>query len=246
MASTNKTQYFELSQYVATDKPTYLSDYNTDMDNIDDALHEIDVKAGTAQTKADSADGKADNAILTANSALTNAGTANTNIGVMANLDTTDKTSLVNAVNEVNDKFNSFNLNTFVTYTNDNFTKTGIASSSANLTVATNSDGSIFKVYGQVTAILSSNTNGSMSVQTNIRPTENITIYPAGMTFFENSSTQVAYAQRGCTFSVNTNGVLTIEIDRFGSDYSNELKRKIFMPCLYFAKDFGDEPIPNI
>lgn len=35
MASTNKTTNYELSQYVGSDKPTYLGDYNSDMLKID-------------------------------------------------------------------------------------------------------------------------------------------------------------------------------------------------------------------
>lgn len=35
MASTNKTSNYELSQYVGSDKPTYLGDYNSDMLKID-------------------------------------------------------------------------------------------------------------------------------------------------------------------------------------------------------------------
>ena len=35
MSSTNKTTNYELSQFLGTDKPAWLSDYNTDMSKID-------------------------------------------------------------------------------------------------------------------------------------------------------------------------------------------------------------------
>lgn len=38
MSSTNKTANFKLSQYIGTDKPTFLGDYNNDMKIIDGAL----------------------------------------------------------------------------------------------------------------------------------------------------------------------------------------------------------------
>ena len=38
MSSTNKTTNYELSQYVGSDKPTYLGDYNSDMLKIDTAI----------------------------------------------------------------------------------------------------------------------------------------------------------------------------------------------------------------
>lgn len=60
MSSTNKTLTIELSQYVGTDKPTYLSDYNGDMLKIDNAIAADRDSITTAQGKADGADAKAD------------------------------------------------------------------------------------------------------------------------------------------------------------------------------------------
>lgn len=55
MSSTNKTTYYELSQYIGTDKPTYLGDYNSDMSKIDAGIHGADDKATTATQNAGSA-----------------------------------------------------------------------------------------------------------------------------------------------------------------------------------------------
>ena len=115
MASTNKTTHYELSQYIGSDKPTYLGDYNGDMGKIDAQMYlnatnaQLGItNAGTAQDRADSAYTLASSANSTAETASTVATTANTtstanstNIGTMSNLTTTDKTSLVNAINEV-------------------------------------------------------------------------------------------------------------------------------------------------
>lgn len=60
MSSTNKTATIELSQYIGTDKPTYLTDYNGDMVKIDNAIAAVRVAIATAQNKANEADGKAD------------------------------------------------------------------------------------------------------------------------------------------------------------------------------------------
>lgn len=60
MSSTNKTATIELSQYVGTDKPTYLVDYNGDMLKIDNAIAADRDSIQTAQGKADEADSKAD------------------------------------------------------------------------------------------------------------------------------------------------------------------------------------------
>ena len=58
MSSTNKTVTIELSQYVGTDKPTYLVDYNGDMLKIDNAIAADRDSIQTAQSKADEADSK--------------------------------------------------------------------------------------------------------------------------------------------------------------------------------------------
>ncbi len=55
MSSTNKTTYYDLSQYIGTDKPTYLGDYNSDMSKIDAGIHNAEDKATTASQSAGSA-----------------------------------------------------------------------------------------------------------------------------------------------------------------------------------------------
>lgn len=60
MSSTNKTTYYKLSQYIGTDKPTYLGDYNSDMSKIDTGIHGADDKATTASQNAGSAIARVD------------------------------------------------------------------------------------------------------------------------------------------------------------------------------------------
>lgn len=77
MSSTNKTNNYKLSQYIGTDKPTYLGDYNGDMLKIDDQMKanadsasDATSAAGAAQAVADKAskDVQALNNSVTANS----------------------------------------------------------------------------------------------------------------------------------------------------------------------------------
>ena len=105
MASTNKTSHYELSQYVGSDKPTYLTDYNNDMSAIDTGIYNAQTKANDAYTLANTADGKADTGITNAGYAQTDASAALTKIGTLASLDTTAKTDLVSAINEVKDDY---------------------------------------------------------------------------------------------------------------------------------------------
>ena len=115
MASTNKTQNLELSQYIGTDKPTYLGDYNSDMLKIDTASGELGSAIQTVAGDLNSTDAKIGTlANLTTTEKTTVVGAINevnsnaeantTKIGTLANLTTTDKTTVVNAINEVNSK----------------------------------------------------------------------------------------------------------------------------------------------
>lgn len=63
MSSTNKTTYYKLSQYIGTDKPTFLGDYNTDMSKIDAGIHGVQETATTANQTAGSAEAIAQTAL---------------------------------------------------------------------------------------------------------------------------------------------------------------------------------------
>ena len=69
MASTGKTTNYELSQFIGTDKPSWLGDYNGDMLKIDTALGSINATATTAQSGVASAQSAASAAQMTANAA---------------------------------------------------------------------------------------------------------------------------------------------------------------------------------
>lgn len=71
MASTNKTTTLILSQFVGTDKPDWLTDYNEDMEK-------IDTWATTADSDIADANNKATQAVNTANGASTSANAATT------------------------------------------------------------------------------------------------------------------------------------------------------------------------
>lgn len=242
MASTNKTTHYELSQYVGTDKPTYLTDYNNDMSAIDTGIYNAQTKADSAYTAAGLADGKAGDAQTTANSALTNAGTANTNIGTMANLTTTEKTTLVGALNEVNYNVGLFNLSVFETPTvTPAFGTTG----TNTLSVAKNANGSLAKVYGslQLTDVSGGGTRAlSVSMTSSLRPSASITINNAGMVRVLKSNGDINVI-RDFDITIATDGTITFETNVFNDTLSC---RFMLFPCLYFIKDFGDAPTPTI
>ena len=240
MASTNKTTHYELSQYVGSDKPTYLTDYNNDMSAIDTGIYNAQTKADSAYTAAGLADGKAGDAQTTANSALTNAGTANTNIGTMANLETSDKTSLVGAINENTRNINNFNLTNYYTINTSDITVTNGTLSSSSLKIATNSDGSIAKIYGTVSV---ANTTGAVTVSfpSTLRPSSdfNVECSVIGLGYWSGSDLQPTVS----SIKVNTTGVIELYLFKADSQVTNINGYAI--PVVIWVKDFGDTPTPT-
>lgn len=235
MSSTNSTTNYELSQFIGSDKPAWLADYNSDMAKIDAQM----------KLNADSA--------TTANAGAT---TANTNIGTLANLTTTDKTSLVGAINEVKSDAGTAQgtANTAVTKANENATAIGIISdilninttiqyTSANATcsngvlgggelyVSRNNDGSLFKVYGNM--IVTSSTTGEVTVtlpNTGVASESAYNIVGGGYSF-------VGSTQRPITIVVGTDGNLRVKFTVSSAGEQNLLRP---VACLYFNSDFGN------
>lgn len=123
MGHTNSTANLALPQFIGTDKPTWLGDVNGAFAAIDGYVGTNDAAvaaaasdassaisqasaavntANTANTTAGNASTAANNAIGVANTANAIAGTVDAKVGLLADLNTTDRTSIVNAINEVN------------------------------------------------------------------------------------------------------------------------------------------------
>lgn len=94
MSATNATTYYELSQFVDNDKPTFLGNYNSDMLKIDTAIHEAAEDASTAVSTANTANSTANTASTAASNALTTANAASTTANEAS---TTAQTALTNA-----------------------------------------------------------------------------------------------------------------------------------------------------
>lgn len=247
MSSTNKTTNYELSQFVGSDKPAWLTDYNTDMSKIDSGIN-------AAQNTATSADGKAD-----ANSG---------HIGDLTYLSTTAKNTLVAAVNEVDGKAETAQstatnagttatsakttadaLATFVNVNQYNTLNPTISSGTGNLNnvdmrIATNTDGTLAKIYGNIRVKFTSTGGGILTIPSSLRPTSNIVIN-GGLIFnlFSASGDKIVDAGN-MSFTIKTNG--DIEVSEMNSSYWGSGAGAIkltFINSLLFIKDFGDTPV---
>ena len=113
MGATNTTTYYNLSQFIGTDKPAWLQDYNGDMLKIDTAINNAKIAADSAANAASAAQNDATTAlgdITTINGQIgtinTTLGTAVGNINTINSLigngtpTTTDQT-IIGAINEL-------------------------------------------------------------------------------------------------------------------------------------------------
>lgn len=251
MSSTNKTTNYDLSQFIGTDKPAWLVDYNGDMGKIDTAIK-------NAADGATTADGKAD--------------TANNNIGTMANLTTTAKSTLVEAINEVDAaagtaqttaesaastastaSTTASGLATYLTlssvtrYTTANMSVTAgggsLSSANCSITVARNSAGTVAKIYGQfyIWGYGSGYNKVLLDVDTGLRPDTAFTITPAGFGINDYDATSTGVHGGSTDIYVRTDGKL--EFHYYSDVASNGGLIKIYFdPCIYFIKDYGDQP----
>lgn len=242
MASTNKTTHYELSQFLGTDKPAWLTDYNSDMSKIDTGIN-------TAQSTATGADGKGDTAL--------------TEIGTLGNLTTSNKDSVVLAINEVdghadtaqetaNDAVGKANVNTqaitnitkelnWNTFAQVTFTGT-TNPSAQDVKIAMNENKSQFKLYGQLNYSGSSASGATdivlTSGDTGLRPTEAINITGTSLKRRDISAGSGTFNELDpWTYTLNTNGTISVTVPR---GTNNNYTSITFIACITIVKQFGD------
>ena len=252
MASTNKTQYYDLSQFTAPDKLSVMSDYNNDMRKIDAGLYDAQTTANVADGKADLAQTTASGAQTSADDAGTNASRALGNIGTMANLETVEKTNLVGAINEI---LGLFNLSNITTYNNPNDfivpSGTSLNANATNITVAKNSTGSICKIYGEVrlnTPSAMAEPKVTLDVDTGLRPAQDITISPCGFSMSRdgaNNEPSSSIFLNTSYLTIKTTGKLEFGLTTQLSGGQNAMAKSIYIPFIIFVKNFGDTPTPE-
>lgn len=253
-SSTNKTTYYDLSQYTGSDKPTYLGDYNSDMQKIDAGIRAAQVNASANEdnigTLNDLTTTAKTNLVVAINEidshADTNAGDISTlgvsvagnttHIGDMLDLETTDKSSLVNAINELKAIINNFNLTSYTTINQNDIVSNGGTLGDRTIKVAKNSDGSLAKIYGVISLTAISGSNTITIHNSGLNPANDIVINNAGILRIGSSP----YSPSAVDITIKTNG--DIEINPKNLEAGSTCLYMLF-PCLYFVKDFGDVPI---
>ena len=232
MSSTNKTTNYELSQFVGSDKPTWLGDYNSDMSKIDAQMKNNANAVQTAQSTADTASSTANSAQSTANTASSTATTASETATSALNKSLANESAIAN-----------FNLTNFTEYDKNDFTINNNSfvfsnTDTTKITVARNSDGSLCKIYGNIYGQADATNVVDITIQTDLRPTSNITISPDCIVFLWSSN---IVSNKACTvgsIQIETDGKIRFRIGLVGGQYI----RIVALPYLLFIKDFGDLP----
>lgn len=192
--------------------------------------------ANAAQSTADNAATAASGAQSTANTAVSNAATAQST----ANTASSTATSALTLANSNAAAIAKLNLTVFENFDNTEVTSTaGSVASLTSVSVATNSDGSVGKVYGRVSITglsLADNSTFTITIpQTKFRPAEAITINGVGLrniyvgTSFNDFS--------GQSINIATNGTITITCPCNAAITRQDIN---LMACLLFMSNFGD------
>lgn len=247
MSSTNKTTNYELSQYIGSDKPTYLGDYNSDMLKIDTGIHTAQSKADEIGTLSNLTTDSKTNLVSAINevdfhtdSNTTDITSNTSHIGTMTNLDTTVKTDLVNAINEVKTEADTNKLNiekiNLTSYTDLTVKSLQNINSLTTFSVkiATNTDNSLYKLYGYISYTHGA-TEGECTIicDTPLRPEAEYTVANCLIALNVGSGLTILSTN---SFKVKTNGEIEIKI--FGLANS---KTNVTLPgSIYFNKSFGD------
>lgn len=270
MASTNKTTNYNLSQFIGSDKPTYLGDYNSDMlkidaqmktnaDNVATAISGIETATATANSAnqtAQTANTTANSASATASEANTNASnaqsTANSALATATTAQSTANTANTNAQNAqasaeaIAQKLNLIN---FETISAGNISLTGngqLDSNSVTLNTATNADGSMGKIYGKLKINCNTST-GKVIIPTQLRPKDSqgvatdLTINGIAIQVQGKDNTTKFVHMVSLTIKANGN----VELDYAWATEPNDYNEFSIIASLLFLTPFNDEPIPT-
>ena len=261
----NETDNYDLPQFIGTDKPTWLGDFNTAMASIDAGMAEnasgitsLGTRVSSAESAASqassdvatltstvstlssnvqSATTTANNAQSTATSALNTANTADGKADTNATAIATNASAisaLDTRVTSAEGDIQKFNL-TGSEITPSRVTGTFTIPANSKIGFATNSDGSIASLYGQLTCT-SVTSAGTAKIATSLRPESEMTVYGVCISATYAGTTAFKRLQQ-VGITIKTNGDIVFPVDMIAN---NDSCRLIFINTMIFIKDLGE------
>ena len=222
MSHTNTTANYNLPQFIGTDKPSWLTDVNGAMTNIDTQMKaNDDAKTNTAGGSSTLA-----GRVTTAEG---NIATNTANISTVSNVASTAGTTATNAKITADALASMLDINDFgkATATTSNGTI-----NFQNVYYASNADGSVGKIYGEIGVTPSTNAPTSITFSTPFRPSETLKI--GGNVFLQHGVTRELYYT---DYTIGTNGQVTIQLSQLFYNVATKIN---LVATLTFFKAFAE------
>ena len=174
MSATNQTPNYGLPQYVGTDVPSYLGDFNIAMLDIDTAIKGVDNKATSTESSVATANANASEALENANQASTKAENAQATATQAQTTATTAKNTADTAQSTANTANESANTNTQSIANMKKWTSLGNISTNGtggNINAYINKELNLLNIYGRTNGLTGTGTNVKIgSLPENARP----------------------------------------------------------------------------
>ena len=250
MSATNTTPFLQLPQFAATDKPTWLGDFNGAMSKIDTGVASNNNKITEQTAQIAAVQKMAENASVTANKAISVAESATQDAAAASSAASNAQTDANQALSKANSLESQFELVKFGQVTQALMTpSSGLTIGNSLISYALNQDGTYGKVYGRIQVTTQTGTSG-----------QRVTL-KAGSIPFKKPSSTVKVTFIGITSSTRfgTNDIDRINIADMWLEpdgscsfpsmstpwTDEEVKIDIFAIPIYF-KDFGDMGVEEL
>lgn len=250
MSATNTTPFLQLPQFAATDKPTWLGDFNGAMSKIDTGVASNNNKITEQTAQIAAVQKMAENASVTANKAISVAESATQDAAAASSAASNAQTDANQALSKANSLESRFELVKFGQVTQSLMTpSSGLTIGNSVISYALNQDGTYGKVYGRIQVTTQTGESG-----------QRVTLKAGSIPFKKPSSTvKVTFIGITSCTRVGTNDIERINIadmwlepdgscsfSAMSTPWTDEyVNIDIFAIPIYF-KDFGDMGVEEL
>ena len=222
MSHTNTTANYNLPQFTGTDKPSWLTDVNGAMTSIDTQMKaNADANTTTAGDLSTLA-----GRVTTAEENITSQGST---LQTVSNVASSASTTATNAKNAVD------GLTKYLTLNNTNkasVTANGATVSNNTVRTASNNNGTMGKIYGQIDLNVTNASGATIKIQTPFRPTEGFKLQ--GNLLLNNLNDHIIDL---AGYQIASNGEITVTLSNY---FYNKNVRLYFIACMMQWVNFGD------
>lgn len=222
MSHTNTTANYNLPQFTGTDKPSWLTDVNGAMTSIDTQMKaNADANTTTAGDLSTLAV-----RVTTAEENITSQGST---LQTVSNVASGASTTATNAKNAVDGLTKYLTLNNTASAS---VTATGAKVNGNSVRTASNNDGSMGKIYGQLNVTVTNASGTTIKIQTPFRPSEGFKVQ--GNLLMNNTTDREIDL---VSYQIATNGEITVTLNNY---FYNKNVRLYFIACMMQWVNFGD------